>query len=173
MRLMVSGHRNVANTPAVLASFRQLFARWAATTDPSTHQCISGMALGVDMMFAEEALAKGFPLVAAVPDPNQPSTWPWAERKRWEAILENPLTTQVSTWLEPDAPDQYKARLFWRNAWMVRNSDRALVVWDGREHGGTWDVLRTCRRQQHPYLIIDARTGAFIADPLASAPAKG
>ena len=38
--------------------------------------CISGMALGIDTLFAKIAIKQGFPLIAAIPCKGQDAKWP-------------------------------------------------------------------------------------------------
>lgn len=94
---------------------------------------VSGLRLGAEMIGAEAAVAEGVPLVAVLPFPDADSPWPDASRRRFARLVD---AAEIVVTLERKAPDT-KAKvggsLRRRDAWLARNIDEALVVWDGQE----------------------------------------
>ena len=105
-------------------------------------ECISGMALGWDMAFAEAAILLGVPLCAAVPFVEQPSQWPEASQHRYFEILDRADRVFMV------CPPGYSAKKMQiRNEWMVDNSDMLLALWDGSA-GGTLNCIKYAKRRQ-------------------------
>jgi uncharacterized phage-like protein YoqJ len=102
---------------------------------------ISGMALGVDTVFALAALELQIPVVAAIPCRDQERLWPEQSKRLYREILANPL---VKTHLVTDAP--YSAELMQkRNEWMVDHCDLLVAVWDGSP-GGTANCVAYAKK---------------------------
>jgi uncharacterized phage-like protein YoqJ len=100
-------------------------------------QMISGMALGVDTIWAILALENNIPLIAAIPCINQESKWPESSQKRYKEILSNPLTI-----IEQVSNESYSNECMQnRNIWMVNNCDLLIGVWD-KTGGGTANCLK-------------------------------
>jgi uncharacterized phage-like protein YoqJ len=97
---------------------------------------ISGMALGVDMIFAELSLELNLPLIAAIPFVGQERVWKQHQKDRYYKILENPLVTKHIVCEGGYAP----WKMLKRNEWMVdqlsSRGDCLAAVWDGSD-GGT------------------------------------
>ena len=118
---------------------------------------ISGMALGVDTLAAEEVLAlreAGTPLrlIAACPCPNQDSRWPPAHRARYRHLLEQADATH--TLCDSYTPYCMGAR----NLWMVEHSRRLIAVFDGTP-GGTANTLRLA--EEHGLEIVRLDPAAY------------
>lgn len=106
---------------------------------------ISGMALGVDMVFALAVLelkAEGYDikLVCAIPCQNHPCRWPEESQKLYQNILSQADEVVLVT----DAP--YAPRLMQvRNEYMVDRlsgpNDKLIAVWDG-SNGGTGNCVK-------------------------------
>lgn len=125
---------------------------------------ISGMALGVDTIWALVALRlkKDFPgkfkLECAIPCKNHPSRWGKESQKIYHDILQQAdKITQVS-----DA--EYNAYLMQkRNEYMVNTAEIVFAVWDGTK-GGTGNCVNYAMKVKktiyvlHPFEL----TGAFI-----------
>ena len=111
---------------------------------------ISGMALGVDTIWAELAISNSLKLIAAIPCQGQERTWPPKSQERYNNILTNPLTTVVMVSEEPYHP----SLMHKRNVWMVDNSDMLVAVWDGSD-GGTYNCVDYARRMSKPRILID------------------
>lgn len=97
---------------------------------------ISGMALGVDMIWSELAIKNKIPLISALPCANHHKKWPEKAQKRWLNIINHKLCTThfVST-------NEYTAWCMQkRNEWMVNNCNMLIAVWDGTK-GGTYNCI--------------------------------
>ena len=157
--VMVTGHRPQHLSPGaegeIRAWLRSMLIRLKGS--PSTRAsgvvALSGMALGVDTWYAEEALALGVPVWAAVPFRGQPNIWGAADRARHAELLTRAWRV---TELSPDTqPDRGTATqlLHERNAYMISVSDAALVVLraDKEKSGGTAGAYRSLVEQQRKF----------------------
>jgi uncharacterized phage-like protein YoqJ len=98
-------------------------------------QIISGMALGVDMIFANLAINRGIPFIAAIPFEGQESKWPEGSQRVYRKILSYAKQTVIV------CPGGYAAwKMQKRNEWMVDRADLVIAVWDGSE-GGTHNCV--------------------------------
>lgn len=159
-RVMVTGHRKIGGSYQdtdthhwVRASLRQLLSRLQVKYGDNL-TAISGMAIGVDMIFAEEALSLGIPFVAAVPFSGQESQWPPASQSRYRNIL-----AQATKIILVDELPQYNAasipaKLQLRNLWMIDHSNMTIAVWDGGV-GGTANTVKACRKIGRKVLRVD------------------
>lgn len=104
-------------------------------------EAITGMALGVDTVFALAVLElrdKGYPihLYCAIPCIGQDNRWPWSSKKQYHDILNQADTvTMVSN--EPYSPYLMQKR----NEYMVDLSDKVIAVWNGMP-GGTANCIQ-------------------------------
>jgi uncharacterized phage-like protein YoqJ len=86
------------------------------------YKMISGMALGVDTIWAELALSNEIPLIAAVPFPGQKDIWPEYSRARYSKILDQAHRIQVIS-------EKYDFHAFHkRDEWMVDYCDMLIAV---------------------------------------------
>lgn len=157
MRIAITGHRPHKlnneydlNGP-VSQALRREITRILDAERPE--EIISGMALGVDTLFAELGLARGLKVIAAVPFLGQESRWPEASQRRYRAILDNPLVEQIVVCQGSYAAWKMQAR----NEWMVAHADKLICVWDGTP-GGTANCVRYAQAQGVPILRINPRT---------------
>ncbi len=91
---------------------------------------VSGLRLGAEQLGAEAALAAGLPLVAVLPYPQADKPWPAESRQRFAELV---AAADVAVTLEAKAPASKQlagAALGRRDAWLARQVDAALVVWD-------------------------------------------
>lgn len=100
------------------------------------HMQFTGMALGVDQLFALVVLElknKGhnITLEAAIPCQNHCGRWPASSQKLWQDIVD--ACDKVT--LVTDAPYQ-PWMMQKRNEYMVDNANLILAIWDG-SNGGT------------------------------------
>lgn len=108
----------------------QLADRWLA--NKTVTQVISGMASGWDQALALAALARGIPLVAAVPDvPNDP----------------DPLRDQI---LEMASEVHFLPSKELRNQWMVDRSNRVVALWNGSHDDTTHHCIAYARQKGKP-----------------------
>lgn len=96
---------------------------------------ITGMALGIDQVFAQLAISNNTPFTAAIPCYDQDSNWPNISRSRYSDLINNPLCTKhlvTETYY-----NNWCMQI--RNEWIVNqltNDDKLIAVWDGSS-GGT------------------------------------
>lgn len=115
-----------------------------------TH-AISGMALGVDQIFAELAIELKIPLIAAVPCANQDAPWRATSQKRYAALLAKAMQI-VHVSEEYDGPKCMQRR----NEWMVDHCAVLLAVWDGSK-GGTANCVAYAERVQRQMIRFDPK----------------
>ena len=101
---------------------------------------ISGMALGVNMDFAELVIdlkdKYKITLECAIPCPDQTKMWSQQQIKRYENIIAHAdKVTLVNN-------HYFSSCMFVRNRYMVDCSDIVLAVWNGEENGGTWQTIK-------------------------------
>lgn len=114
---------------------------------------ITGMALGFDTWWAEEALTLNLHVIAAVPFPNQEARWPEADKARYYAILPRCSTHFIQ--FRP--PRDYAQAVDWlqqRNEWMV---DRAwgVVACHNGTSGGTQNCINYAKGRGKRVDIFD------------------
>jgi uncharacterized phage-like protein YoqJ len=104
---------------------------------------ISGMALGVDILFALTVLElknefpdSGYILECAIPCENQYARWNKESITEWKSIVEN---ADIVTYVSKKPYDNYCMQN--RNKYMVNNSDCILAVWNGTP-GGTANCIK-------------------------------
>lgn len=110
---------------------------------------ISGMALGVDTMWAEIAMEKRIPLIAAIPFEFQYIRWPSESQHHYRKLL-NYATRVINVSDDVKYRPQY---MQWRNEWMVNNCNVLVAVWDGSP-GGTCNCVNYATKKLHSSQII-------------------
>ncbi len=91
---------------------------------------VSGLRLGAEMLGAEAALDVGLPLVAVLPYPDADAPWPAERRAHFASLV---AKAAVAITLEDRSPANRQAAgaaLARRDAWLARQVDAAIVVWD-------------------------------------------
>lgn len=96
---------------------------------------ISGMALGVDMIFANLAINRKIPLIAAIPFKGQEGKWPDSSQRIYNKMLGYAQEQYV---ICSGGYSSYKMQK--RNEWMVDSCDILIAVWNGSE-GGTFNCI--------------------------------
>lgn len=116
---------------------------------------ISGMALGVDLDFAEFVLYfrdtehKAVTLECAVPCPNQTTKWAEKDKARYNEILKRADTVTLLS-------DRYtRDCMLSRNRYMVDKSQMIIAVFNGIEQGGTWYTIKYAKSKNKTIEIID------------------
>lgn len=122
-----------------------------AVTEYGVTYFISGMALGVDLDFAETVLKYrkkySLTLECAVPCSNQTLKWDKKDISRYDRILKKAdSVTLVSERYTPEC-------MLKRNRYMVDKSDLVIAVFNGVKGGGTWYTINYAKRQNK---IIEA-----------------
>lgn len=122
---------------------------------------ISGMALGADTLFAEAVLGLktgGLPirLITAIPFIGQESKWTRPAQEKFRGIL------SAADQIEIVSPGGYSpAKMQTRNEWMVEHSLVTLAVWDGQQHGGTWNCIQYARQRKRWVVQLNPQTLQF------------
>ena len=91
---------------------------------------LTGLGLGAEQLGAEAAAAAGVPYVAVLPYPEPDSVWPAASRARFRELLAGAGGQVLLQAKLPPSRQQAGAALRRRDAWLARNADEAVVVWD-------------------------------------------
>lgn len=107
---------------------------------------VSGLRLGAEQLGAEAASAEGIPLVAVLPFPDPDSPWPESSRRRFRQLCDAAETVVTLERKVPDTKAKVGGALRRRDAWLARNLDEAIVVWDGAETF-TGRLVKTLREQ--------------------------
>ena len=122
-------------------------------TDYGITNFISGMALGVDLDFAEIVLKlkKKYPikLECAVPCPNQTIKWNGEDKLRYDEIIKK--ADEVNLISEKYTPEC----MLKRNRYMADKSDVVIAVFNGIEQGGTWYTINYARNKNKQTEIIN------------------
>ncbi|MDQ4068296.1 MAG: SLOG family protein [Actinomycetota bacterium] len=113
-----------ARLTEVLAAKRQLHPDLVVLT---------GLGLGAEQLAAEAAAAAGVAYVAVLPYPDPDSQWPEAARRRYRQLLDGAQSTVVLQSKPPATRQLAGAALRRRDAWLARNADEAITVWDGED----------------------------------------
>ena len=113
---------------------------------------ISGMALGVDIIWAACGIAMGIPLTAAIPFEGQQARWPDRSQDIYYNILFHELTLKEYVC----APGYAAWKMQKRNEWMVDNADVLVGVWDGST-GGTYNCIEYARHKGIKIIYIDPK----------------
>lgn len=156
MIIAVTGHRppKIGNewdgvgpvSDAIRAELTRIIEKY------NPERILSGMALGVDMLWAEVGIAMGVTVVACIPCKDQEKVWRPDSRARYHAILNDPHVTQVLV-----SQDPYRLDLMdLRNRWMVDNSHLLVSVWDG-SRGGTANCVEYANQVKRPILAVDLK----------------
>src|SRR4051812_20042464 len=91
---------------------------------------LTGLGLGAEQMGAEAAATAGVPYVAVLPYPDQQRVWPPESQDRFAKLLAGAADQILFQRGVPETRQKAGAALARRDAWLARNSDEALVVWD-------------------------------------------
>lgn len=138
MKICVTGHR-----PNKLYGYDFSDSRWQQLKEQfkeilrenNCDEAITGMALGVDTIFALAVLElreSSYPikLHCAIPCKNQDKFWPEENRILYKTILKNADTVKFVS------NEEYKPWVMQkRNEYMVDLADKVIAVWDGSKSG--------------------------------------
>ena len=91
---------------------------------------LTGLGLGAEQLGAEAATASGLPYVAVLAHPDPDSVWPDASRARFRELLDGAQSVVTLESKAPSSKQQAGASATRRDAWLARQADSALVVWD-------------------------------------------
>lgn len=137
---------------------RELFKYYIreALVKYQTVVCISGMALGIDTLYAMACLdmkmeyPERVKLIGAVPFTGQEKTWPRTSQDRYRYLL-----TRLDAYIVTTDADFYNWQfMHTRNQWMVDNCDVLLAFYDESGEGGTAQCVEYARAVGKPMQII-------------------
>ena len=124
-----------------------------AITEYAITNFISGMAIGVDLDFAETVLKLRnkylIKLECAIPCPNQTLKWNDTDKVRYESILKRADKISIIS-------ERYTSEcMLKRNRYMVDKSGLVIAVFNGIEKGGTWYTISYARETNTAIELID------------------
>ena len=115
-----------------------------AINDYGITHFISGMAIGVDLDFAETVLKlrNKYPITleCAIPCPNQTLKWNDTDKLRYKCIINS--ADKISIIEKRYTPEC----MLKRNRYMVDKSELLIAVFNGIEQGGTWHTINYARK---------------------------
>ncbi len=140
----VTGHRNIALTDEgpLRGAFAAVLGELAAKCPATQLVVLSGLAAGTDILAAEEAIAQGVPVIAALPMPVEMYEHDFSEpeKVRFRAVLA--ACARVTVVAKPEERrDGYVAT----GLFLAHYSHVLVSFWDGlpgNGDGGTADVVR-------------------------------
>lgn len=111
---------------------------------------ITGMALGIDTLFALIAVELELPFIAAIPCSGQYQKWTEKSKKLYHKLINSPLCTKHYVSKLPYDNKCMDAR----NRWMVDNADLIIAVWNGSP-GGTANCVKYARAKKKHIIYIN------------------
>ena len=91
---------------------------------------VSGARIGAELLGAEAAQEAGLRLTVVLPYPNPESVWPAPTQERFRRVAASADAVVTLERKVPKSRQQAGAALRRRDAWIARNIDQAVVVWD-------------------------------------------
>ncbi len=144
---------------------RETLAEQIATlADSGITSFLSGMAQGVDQIFAELVLAlrkknPALTLQCILPCMGQDNKWPESARKRYRSIVQQAdLRFYVSR-------EYHAGCMLERDRYLVKHSDCLLAVYDKAQRGGTAATVNCARELHREIIIVDPLSCRVTHDP--------
>lgn len=158
MKLAITGHRpNKLGHDYELKSplIKEIKKRILEVIDEHkpTH-LISGMALGIDTLFAIIAHQEAIDLIAAIPCYMQERNWQQSSINLYRKILDTPINGHLPIQVIVTQSNYTPECMQDRNIWMVDNCDILLAVWDGTS-GGTANCVKYAYSKERPVIRIN------------------
>lgn len=150
MIIGITGHRFFQNKEFVEKTIENLLLELKPILT------ITGMALGVDTLFANLCIKLHIPFVAAIPFKGQENRWPDAQQQEYNRLLKLADRIQIVS----DGAFSIE-KMHVRNKYIVDNSDLMLGVFMGK-NGGTKNCLSYALSQKKNYIIINPNTKKII-----------
>jgi ribonuclease HI len=94
---------------------------------------VTGLRQGTEQLAAEAAVGSGLPYVAVLPWPDPAAGWEESARERFLELAEEADQVVLLQEEIPDSRQGQVAAMARRDAWLARNVDGAIVVWDGAD----------------------------------------
>lgn len=164
MRIAVTGHRpnKLGNEYDLIGPYsNHIFKKLQEVIDVYKHTqpyLLTGMALGVDMIWAKLAIMNNLPFIAYIPFKGQELKWPEKSQKLYYQLLSNAeeiiICSPGSYTLENTYVVAQKMQI--RNQRMVDDSHLLVAVWDGTP-GGTANCVNYATARKKAILRIDPK----------------
>lgn len=161
MRIAITGHRPnklgndySLNSPLIKNIKKELQKLIDHYKEISTTPLIliSGMALGIDTLWALLAIENNLKLIAAIPCIGQQDMWPMTSQNRYNTILSQPNVERHYVTQQPYSMGCMQKR----NMWMVNECDVLIAVFDGTT-GGTYNCVHYAMSQSKTIITINPR----------------
>jgi uncharacterized phage-like protein YoqJ len=94
---------------------------------------LTGLGLGAEQLGAVAAVEAGVPFYAVLPYPEPESVWPAAAQASYRKLLDAAEGQILLQGRKPTSRVQAGGALARRDAWLARNADEALAVWNGED----------------------------------------
>lgn len=127
-------------------------------SDLGASVAISGMALGVDTVFAQVALELKLPLICAIPCRGQHKVWQPESQSLYMDIVRQGHCKLVSD------SEYTRSLMNLRNLWMVENCDKLLAVWDGSP-GGTANCVILAKKKGKEIIYVELSDLMHLRNP--------
>jgi len=120
--------------------------------DGSVSSIISGLAVGIDTMWAMVGFELGIPVIGAIPFEGQENRWPDRTKELYYRLLIK-CTQKVYV----SEPGYTASKMQIRNQWMVDNSDLLFAVYNGDQFGGTYNCIQYALSKQKPVVYLNPK----------------
>jgi len=174
-RIMVTGHRPKDLFGYDLSSsqyngIRRVMADIIQKAQDKYHDVsyISGMALGADMLWAEEVYKRSLPLYAFIPFRYQAKVWNQKDQQHWQELIEYAVSVHITD--DSSNPNIVRA-LHKRNEDMIVNSDLCLAICheetvkrrisSGERLGGTYGCMLSALKHGLKVFSYDPFVGSI------------
>lgn len=158
MKIMITGHR-----PKKIGGYQpNPIQDWIrqkisdilvkAKQKHSDLEVISGMAIGVDQWFVEEAIKLNIPVHAYIPFAGQESKWPKSSRDHYNDLLHQCKSKRIVS-RGSYSPEKMQQR----NIAMVNDADYCIAVWNGNK-GGTSNCVDYVKLKKDRFYWINPKT---------------
>jgi aspartate/methionine/tyrosine aminotransferase len=137
--LLVTGHRppelgGYGETPTAIALRARLAEIFRAKLELNPDLVVvTALGLGAEMLAAEAAEASGVPFVAVLAHPGIDDPWPEETRRRFRRLVGVASDVITLSHRTPENRPRAAASYARRDAWLRRNADEAVVVWNGTD----------------------------------------
>jgi len=116
----------------------------------------SGMALGVDQMFANTCLSLGINYTTFLPCISQSKVWPESSKGLYKSLLKKSSEIKLI-----NKGPYYEGCMQERNLamrdWALEDRNRALIaVWDGSP-GGTANMIKACKAKKIKIITLEVK----------------
>ena len=113
---------------------------------------LTGMAVGTDLMAAQIWTERQLTWKAILPCSDQSNLWTYKQQIFYRQLLTKATEVKVLY------PQYSQGVMQARDAWLVKNSQLCLAVWDERETGGTFLTIKMARKAKLPLIIFNPKT---------------